>query len=323
VRAFRVIVAIAALVAVVAALATPVSAVTSLLMAAFALLPLLIVHPTGVAIREDDKTRYVLRQSSVISADAFIRLLAAAGWLGAMTQLGRNGSSEPMTFTLLLSVIALCGLPLRLVERASRTTSIIIDADAVTIFGPSGTRVVRFQDLREVRLVGTEVTLLGGAEIVGFSAHGVAAGIAARRIVRAIEHAHGVWTARDRARGSPVEDRLRRAEGQDFASWLKELDALSIADRAHRAAYRDDAGLDEDALWQTLERQEATPEVRAAAARILGRTSEGRVRVAECVRVVDDDRTRAALEASQKSYEEAAAELEALDAEALARDVGR
>ncbi len=318
----RLLVAVAALVALITAFATPVSATTALLMAAFALLPLLISHRIGVARREHDKTRFVTKQSSIMSADALIRTLAAAGWLMSIAQLDRIGASEPMTITLLLSVLALCGLPVRLLERASRTTSLTLDAEAVTVFGPSGTRVVRFEDLRQVRVDGTSITL-HGAEAVTFTVHGVTPRRTARRIAAAIEQARETWATGDRARPTTVEDRLRRADGQDFAAWLQQIDALSISGRPHRTAYRDDAGLDEDALWQTLERSEAPRDVRAAAARILGRTSEGRVRVAERVRVVDDERTRAVIEASQKAQEEAAAELEAIEAESVERDVGR
>ncbi|HEY1959705.1 MAG TPA: hypothetical protein VGH28_29045 [Polyangiaceae bacterium] len=102
----------------------------------------------------------------------------------------------------------------------------------------------------------------------------------------------------DRAHGNAAPERGReafatvidRAPGESLREWLARVDTIAIGG----SGYRSSATASRDELWSLLEDADASPNARAAAARLLSRVApdELRVRVADVLLTVRDERAR-------------------------------
>jgi len=110
--------------------------------------------------------------------------------------------------------------------------------------------------------------------------------------------------ATDRAHGNAAPERAReafaavieRAPGEPLRDWLARVDAIAVGAQG----YRSSATASRDELWSLLEDPDASPNARAAAARLLSRVApdELRVRVADVLSTVRDERARVRIAAS-------------------------
>lgn len=317
---------IAALAALAAAALAPVSiAARVLLVVAYLGLPLFATVRRGVPIAERGGLRILTQEASWLRTDTITRFVAAFAWVAATPGLlghsfGIDDGGPPVLaffIALTLSMVTLVGLLRRMTLKPERMPSVLVETEGVTLFGEKPD-VVRFDDLVDVQHDASSITLVTAAHgAVGMVVENVhVAGGAHAAIVDAWQ----AWEKSARGAKSSLESLLARPRGASARAWLGNLDSLSLAGEAG-AAYRG-GGVDEEELWSTLGQSDASPDARAAAARLLARDDESRVRVADLVRVVSDDATRARIEATLKPTEEAAAELEAMEAEAMEREVG-
>ena len=110
--------------------------------------------------------------------------------------------------------------------------------------------------------------------------------------------------AMDRAHGKAAPERAReafaavieRAPGEALRDWLARVDTIAIGAQG----YRSSASASPEELWSLLEDPDASPNARAAAARLLRRVApdELRVRVADVLSTVRDERARVRIAAS-------------------------
>lgn len=115
----------------------------------------------------------------------------------------------------------------------------------------------------------------------------------------------------------------RLGEGDENATaWLQSLDVQSQR-LLQAAGYRGGGGVTEDELWATLENHDASPDVRAAVARVLWRASkrtDKAERIDRAARSSREERTEKLIRvATEDDMHEAAAELEALHEEEARR----
>lgn len=116
----------------------------------------------------------------------------------------------------------------------------------------------------------------------------------ASQLHAAVERAHGM-AAPERA-PEAFASVLERTPGESLRDWLARVDTIAMG----APGYRSTATASATELWEVLEDPDATPNVRAAAARMLKRLApdELRVRVAEVLSTVRDERARVRIAAS-------------------------
>ena len=283
--------------------------------------PTVSATPTGV--------RFITGRAPWMERDVTLRIMAAAalavaapGLLGDLSH-----ASTPtllgLVFGIPFAITAVLGT-LRRMFAKTHEGSVLVERESVTVF-EEPIRVVRYADLQKVDVVDKKVTLtvIGRGELEATTVE-IMTGSArtGAAIARAIDEAWDAWRRAGAGAKSTTEVLLQKPDGLSARAWLERIDAMPVAKPGETDAYRG-RGVDADALWSTLNDPAASADARAAAARLLHADDAHRVRVAEAVRVEADAETRARIEATLKPADEAAAELEALEAEATARDVGR
>lgn len=110
----------------------------------------------------------------------------------------------------------------------------------------------------------------------------------------AVERAHGKG-APERALAAFAAV-IERAPGEPLRDWLARVDTIAVG----APGYRSSASASREELWSLLEDPDASPNARAAAARLLSRVApdELRVRVGDVLSTVRDERARVRIAAS-------------------------
>lgn len=113
------------------------------------------------------------------------------------------------------------------------------------------------------------------------------------QIQAAVDRAHGKFVVKNEPHNAV--ERIARKPGESLRAWLARLDTIGATQTGYR-----DVALERTELWSLLEDPEATPDTRAAAARVLSRVApaELKVRVANVLATERDKRVRARISAS-------------------------
>jgi hypothetical protein len=286
-------------------------------MALYCVLPFALHVPIGSAAPGDPR-RILIGTSPLMFLDRAVRIFGALMFLGlAIAQSALLGAYG----VLLGFTCALVGLatgPIRVLMKGE--PSVTLDATTMTIADAGGTRTLRYADIRTIereREALTIVTRTGREYIrVGGASGAKVASALAERLLAA--KAAG-------ARHEELEGRaaslVRRDPGSSARAWLMKIDATVDAMRAS-GGYRGER-LDDEELWALLRDDAADPDLRAAAARVLGKQADAptRVRIEEAVGEAPPE-VRVRVAAATKEIDEAAAELESIEAEETKRAAG-
>ena len=306
-------------------------------MIAFLLLPLLVAPRRGRFVGgedgEDGEEKVLTGWSPFELVEMFARALGSAAWiavigpaLGTRSDSAVVGGIYGFLFGTACVAIAAAGWWRGMRRPDADTPAVTLERTTVTVRNAGGTHVLRYADLREVRVDEATVWLSTATEqlsvVVASGRPRQVAHEIAQRIERA-KKADAKAARAARAGESRTPAALKRPHGATAREWLTQLDALAELWRGAEG-YRG-GGIDEDELWRTLGDENAHLEARTAAARVLTRRSDDqavRVRVDAAVKELPEPVRVRVASALAPEVEEAAAAFEAAEMAELERGIG-
>lgn len=330
--------------AVVVAFVVPGAAALGFGMTAFLLLPLLLFPSVGRPVRSAEGGElHVTGWTASDEIEVIARVLGGLTW-GLLGWAGREGQTSFILGTLVATaggaalLVTLWATVQRTLGLRREVHGVTLEKEMLTVSGASGTDVVRYDELHGVDVDGPRLVLRAKpqrgegspAAPAGDAAAAVLATITARWHALAERIALAIMAAKAEAerdvraaaaRRGPTE--LARPRGMSAREWLGRVDAL-VARGKDRSAYRA-ASIDEEELFGLLADERASPDARAAAARVLASSEDAATcaRVASSIEEIADAGTRVRVEVAMRpDPEDAAAEIEALELEELRRGAG-